>query len=149
MAAPSAITFYDIFKKYIGDGTLDMNTNTFKALLVTSTYTPSAAHAILTDITNEVANGNGYTTGGVTLGSLTFNQTSGVATWTTSNPSWTGSGAGFTARRMVFYASGTLNGVVNPLIGYMLLDSAPADVSFGAGNTVTVTMNASGWFTLT
>lgn len=149
MAAPSAITFYDAFKKELGDGTLDMNTNPIYACLVTGTYTPSAAHSVYADLTNEVANGNGYTTGGVALTGLTFNQTAGVATWTSSNPAWTSSGAGFTARRLVFYVNSTVNGVVKPLIGHMLLDSAPADVVWSGTNTITVTINASGWFTLT
>lgn len=149
MAAPSALTLYEAFKQYIGDGTIDMDTDTIKVLLVTSSYTPSAAHQVLADITNEVANGNGYTTGGVTLSALSYTQTSGTAKFTSSNPSWTGSGAGFSARRAVFYKSGTANAKVNPLIGHMLLDSAPADVTFSAGNAITVTMNAGGWFTNT
>jgi hypothetical protein len=39
--------------------------------------------------------------------------------------------------------------VVDPLICYCLLDSAPADVTASAGNALTITMNASGTFTLT
>jgi hypothetical protein len=150
MAAPSAITLYNSFKEYLGDGTFDMNTNTFKVQLHSSTYVPALTHAVLADLTNEVANGNGYTTGGFTLTTPAYAQTAGVAKWSTgNNPSWTGSGAGFAARYAVFLASGTLNGRVSPLIGYMLLDSAPADVSFAVGNTVTITQNAAGWFTLT
>lgn len=150
MAAPSAITLYNSFKEYLGDGTFDMNTNTFKVQLHSSTYTPALTHSVLADLTNEVANGNGYTTGGFTLTTPAYAQTAGVAKWSTANnPSWTGATAGFVARYAVFLASGTLNGRVSPLIGYMLLDSAPADVSFAVGNTVTITQNAAGWFTLT
>lgn len=149
MAAPSALTLYDAFKQYVGDGTIDLDTDTIKVALVSSAYTPSSAHSVLADITNEVANGNGYTTGGVTLTSLSYTQTSGTAKFTSSNPSWTGASAGFVARRAIFYKSGTANAKVNPLIGHMLLDSAPADVSFAPGNTVTITMNAGGWLTNT
>lgn len=151
MAAPSALTLFNSFKEYLGDGTFDMNTNTFVATLHTSTFTPNAATmTVSADLTNECASANGYTTGGVTFTTPAYAQTAGVAKWSTANnPSWTGSGAGFVARYMVIRANGTLNGRVNPLVGYMLLDSAPADVSFAVGNTVTVTQNASGWFTLT
>ena len=150
MAAPSAITLYNSFKEYLGDGTFDMNSNSFVCTLHTSTYTPALTHAVSADLTNEVANSNGYTTNGFALTSPTFTQTSGTAAWKTgNNPSWTGATAGFVARYAIFRAAGTLNARVNPLIGYMLLDSAPADVSFAVGNTVTISMHTNGWFTLT
>ncbi len=149
MAAPAALVFYNEFKKYIADGTFDLDGNTIKAMLLTSSYTPSVANDdIKADIVaNEVANGNGYTTGGVTV-AATWVRSSGTVTFDVADPAWTGSSSGFVARYLVFYASGTLNGHTDPLIGYVVLDSAPADVSFAAGNTVTVQINASGLFTL-
>jgi hypothetical protein len=150
MAAPSAITLYNAFKAYLGNGTLDMDTNTIVVTLHTSTHTPAATHAATADLTNEVANGNGYTTGGFTLTGISYNQTSGTAAFKSgNNPSWTGSGAGFSARYAVFRVMATQNTIVGPLIGYMLLDSAPADVNFAVGNTITVTQHANGWFTNT
>lgn len=152
MAAPSALTLFQSFKAYIGDGTFDLDTDTIKVALFTSALTPNVAtQSVLADISsNEVANGNGYATGGVALTSCTFTQTAGTAAFKSgNNPSWTGSGAGFAARYAVLYKAGNANGRTNPLIGYITLDSAPADVSFGAGNTVNLTMNAAGWFTLT
>jgi hypothetical protein len=151
MAAPSALTLFNTFKANLGNGTFDMDGNSFKAALFTSSASLSAGTGeVFGDLTNEVANGNGYTSGGVSLTSPTFTQTSGTAAFKTgNNPSWTGSGSGFSARYMVIYASGTLNGKASPLVGFLLLDSTPADVSFAAGNTVTVTQNSAGWFTLT
>lgn len=142
MAAPSAMNFYNSFKANIGNGNIDLDAggSAVTVTLHTSTYTPAAGDSATT---NEVGAGNGYSTGGVTLTSPTFTQTSGTAKFATgTNPSWTGSGAGFTARTAVFrYGS--------YLIGWIVLDSAPADVSFAAGNTVTLTQHANGWFTLT
>jgi hypothetical protein len=47
------------------------------------------------------------------------------------------------------YLSGTVWGQVNPLIGYFLGDSTPADIPLTtAGNTITVNQNAAGWFDL-
>jgi len=150
MAAPSAITLYQSFKAWIGDGTFDMDGSSFRAALVTSAYTPSAAHSLWSDVSaNEVASGTGYTTGGYALTGLSYTQTSGTAKWTAGNPTWTASGGSITARYLVIYALGTLNTHVNPLVGYMLLDSAPADVVTATGNTLTVQWNASGIFTLT
>jgi hypothetical protein len=150
VAAPSALTLFNAFKAELGNGTFDMDGNSFVVTLHTSAFTPALTMVASADLTNEVANGNGYTTGGVALTSPTYNQTSGTAAFKTgNNPSWTGSGAGFVARYYVLRANGTLNGIVNPLIGYELLDSTPADVSFAAGNTVTLVQNAAGWFTNT
>lgn len=46
--------------------------DTLKVLLTTSSYTPAIdTHDYLDDITNELSNGNGYTTGGIALASKT------------------------------------------------------------------------------
>jgi hypothetical protein len=59
---------------------------------------------------------------------------------------WTASGTGIPAWRYgVVYYLGTLNSKVNPLVGYFLGDSTPADIPLTtSGNTLTVTPNASG-----
>ena len=47
----------------------------------------------------------------------------------------------------MLYISGTVEGVTNPLLGYFLGDSAPADVpATTSTNTLTITCHASGWF---
>lgn len=149
MAAPAALVFYNEFKKYIADGTFDLDGNTIKAFLLTSSYTPNVnTDDVKADIdANEVANGNGYTTGGVTI-VATWVRSSGTVTFDAGDASWTGASSGFVARYLALYASGTLNGKTDPLIGYIVLDSAPADVSFAAGNIVTVVWHANGIFTL-
>lgn len=46
-------------------GNIDYDSDSFKVMLVTSGYTPDVdAHDYRNDVTNEVANGNGYATGG-------------------------------------------------------------------------------------
>ena len=50
---------------------------------------------------------------------------------------------------MLFGSSGTLNTIVDPIIGYKLVDTTPADVTIGVGVTVNFVLNASGLFTLT
>ncbi len=149
MAAPGALVFFNSFKEYVADGTFDLNTDTFVATLHTSTFSPNVSTmTVAADLTNEVANGNGYTTGGNTLAGVTYAQTAGTGKFDANDTAWTGASAGFVARYLVIRKNGTANARVNPLVGYMLLDSAPADVSFAAGNTVTVVWNAAGIFTL-
>jgi hypothetical protein len=150
MAAPGPLVFFDSFKEYMADGTFDLNTNPFKVSLHTSTFTPNVSTmTVYANLTNEVANGNGYTTGGVSLSSVTWAQTSGTSKFDAADISWTASTASWNARYGVLRATGTLNGRVDPLIGYFLLDSAPADVTFNVAVQTTIQWHANGIFTLT
>lgn len=58
---------YNSFKRDILSGTIDMDTDIIKLMLVTSAYTPNIdTHTKRSDVTNEVT-GTGYTAGGATL----------------------------------------------------------------------------------
>lgn len=120
----------------------------FRLALVTSSFTPNLTTDELWAAASgsEIANGNGYTTGGINPGSIVLNQTAGVVKFTGNAVVWTASGSGIPAwRRMVLYYLGTLNSKVNPIVAYALGDSTPADVPLTtAGNTLTITPNASG-----
>lgn len=152
MAAPSAFQFYaenlNILKAS------ELTGLTIKALLTSSAYTPdtdNAGHSVLADVTNELANGNGYTTGGVALAGMTLTDFSTTGYKFSSNAlSWTASGAGIPAwRNIIFYASGAVWGLTSPLLGYIIGDSAPADVPLtAAGNIIQVNCPANGWFTI-
>jgi len=148
--AAGTITFYQTTSEYIADGTIDLDTDTFKNALVLST----SNFATLTlneygDLTNEHASNNGYTTGGVTLTGVTWIQASGTSVFTSASAQWTASGGSIVARAHVIYKSGTVGGIVNPLVGYALLDSTPADVTATAGQPFIVTPHATnGWFRL-
>ncbi|KWT94676.1 MULTISPECIES: hypothetical protein [unclassified Variovorax] len=95
---------------------------------------------------NEIANGQGYSTGGIALTSVALTQTGGVVKFTSAAAVWNATGTGIPAwRRGVVYYLGTLNGKVNPMLGHFLGDSAPADVPLTtAGNPLTVTPHANG-----
>jgi hypothetical protein len=123
------------------NGTFDLDSDTFRIALFQSTSNIGASSTTYAGVTNEVANGNGYTTGGNTVtGSLSGTTT---VTFDTTDPAvWTASGAGFSARYAVLYE------VAGNVVCYCLLDNTPADVTVTAGNTLTLTINASGVFTL-
>ena len=149
MAAPSALTFFQSFREYMADGTFDLNTNPFKVSLHTSTYTPDAAnHSVYANLTNELATANGYTSGGFSLANVVWTRTGATVKFDADDVNIAASGAGLTFRYAVVRAIGTLNGRVDPLVGYFLLDSAPADVSIAAGNTGVIEWNAAGIFVL-
>lgn len=116
-------------------GSIDYDTDTFKVMLVTSTYTENKdTHTKRSDVTNEVV-GTGYTAGGnaatVTVGAVdTVNDrvdiTLGGTTWPTST---------ITARKAIYYKSRG---------GASTADELIAVVDFGADVSTTV-----GTFTLT
>lgn len=148
MAAGNVIV-YDSFKLWMGDGTFDMDADTFKVLLASNSYSPDiAVDSVLADITNQVANGNGYTTGGATLGSVTWTKSGSTTKFDAADSSWTASGGAIgPIRKAVIYKSGTANAHISPLVGYCVLDSA--DISISDGNLFTIQWNASGILTLT
>lgn len=86
-------------------GTVDLNTDTFKIMLTTSTYTPNKdTHDFRDDVTNEVT-GTGYTSGGATLAgvSVTYDAASDQVQISWTDPTWTSST--ITARTAVIYKS--------------------------------------------
>lgn len=117
---------------------IDWVTDTIDCALCTSTYTPNRdTHVFYSALTNEVANGNGYTTGGVALAnkSTSYDSTSHEARFFADPSTWTG--ASFTFRYAVLYKS-TGTGSTSPLIGW---------VDFGGDEqatsaTVTITWDA-------
>jgi hypothetical protein len=137
---------YDTAKLKIGQGIIDLDGHTFKmALFTSSSNCNTLTHDELADLTSQVANGDGYTTGGITLTGVTFTNSSGTSTFNCDDVEWIASGAGFICRFAVIYDD-TVAG--DPLVAVCLLDTTPADVTVTAGNALTITINASGVFTL-
>jgi hypothetical protein len=151
MAAPSA---FQVFAKNINQLKLtDIASVNIRVALVASTATVDTTvtgNNIWANLSaNEIAGGTGYTSGGFSAtGSNVTSGTTGYA-WTTTTPSWVASGAGIAAwRYCVIYYLGALWGVTDPLIGYFIGDSAPADIPLtAAGNTLQINVPAAGWFT--
>ncbi|MGI4847264.1 MAG: hypothetical protein ACRYGK_03880 [Janthinobacterium lividum] len=121
--------------------------NTFKMTLHTSAWTPNnSTNEVFADVTNELATGNGYAAGGVTLSGVSLAQAAGTVKFTAGSAVWTASGGSIPSWRYgVIRAVGTFNGKVDPIVGYFLGDTTPADVpATTAPNTLTVTPSASG-----
>lgn len=138
--AAGAWTFTNGGRTKLIDGTFDIDSDTWKMALFLSTSNIGAASTTYAGVTNEHANANGYTTGGIAM-TLTLAGTTTV-TADGNDPVWTASGGSIVARFAVIYE------VSGNVLCYCLLDSAPADVTVTTGNTLTVQLNASGIFTL-
>lgn len=129
-----ASVIYSSFLRDLVTGAVDADTDTFKAMLTTSTYTESkSGHSKRSSVTNEVT-GTGYTAGGaactVTVSAVDtvnnrFTITLGAVSWASST---------ITARKLVVYKSRG---------GASTADELVACVDFGAdvtsaANTLTV-----------
>ena len=147
MGAASDWKVYNEFLATLGDKVMSLNaSDQIKMALFLSTSncgSQSLSTAQYATLTNQVANADGYTTGGVVVAS-TWTQTSGTLTFNCANGVWNASGGNITARFAVIYDNTTAN---KDLICYCLLDSTPADVTATDGNSLTIQINASGAFT--
>jgi hypothetical protein len=151
--AAGTFQFYDATAKFLLGGA-DFTTATVKVAIVTSSYTPNQdTDDAWADVSsNEISSTNtGYTTGGYALQSTANTETTKGFFFDSADPTWTAGSANLPAHRYyVMYISGTVEGITNPLIGYFLGDSTPADVpATTTGNTLTVTVPAAGWFDVT
>lgn len=139
--AAGAWTFPNGARTRLLNGTFDLDSDTFKMALFLSTSNLGAGTTTYAGVTNEHANANGYTTGGIAV-TLTLSGTTTVTVDISSDPVWTASGGSITARYAAIYEVG------GDVLCYCLLDNAPADVTATSGNTLTVAAHASGVFTL-
>ena len=135
-------TFTNSVRTDLLNGTFDLDTDTFLIALFLSTSNIGAGSTTYAGLTNEHANANGYTTGGISYGALTLSGTTTVTVDDTLDAVWTASGGNIVARYAVIYES------AGRVLCYCLLDNTPADVTVTPGNTLTVQLNASGIFTL-
>lgn len=130
--AAGAWTFTNATRTSILNGTFDIDSDTYKVALFLSTSNIGAASTTYAGLTNEHANANGYTTGGITVSPLSLAGTTTVNMDFGTDPVWTASGGSIVARFAVLYESG------GNVVAYCLLDSTPADVTITTGNTLTV-----------
>lgn len=134
-----ADVIYNSFKKKIMDGSIDLDTDTIKVMLVTSSYTPDQdVHDFKDDVTNEVS-GTGYTAGGATLANKTVTQDNvdNEGVFDADDVTWASST--ITARGAVIYKD-TGVAATSPLICYIDFGS---DKSSNNGN-FTIQWNTEG-----
>lgn len=141
---------YNKFKEYVGDGTIDLDTDAFKAALFLSTSnaaTLSVGTGIFADLTNQHATANGYTQPGVAISGITWVESAGTITFDCDDITWTASGGSIVARFLVIYDD-TPTSPADPLVAMNLMDNTPADVTATDGQVLKIQINASGMFTL-
>lgn len=118
-------------------GNIDFDSDTFKAMLVTSSYSASKSHAKRNEVTNEVT-GTGYTAGGnaCSVSVAAVDNTNNDVEISFTITSWTS--ATITARAAVIYKSRGGASSADELVGYVDFGS---DVSSTNG-TFAVTVSS-------
>lgn len=134
------LTLEKIFIDTAGE-TLEAEDN--KTLLVNNSETPNFdTHDFRADITNEIANGGGYSTGGIALTTTEITLSSGTLTFDAADSAWAASTISVARAAVHYFVTG--NSATDMLV-YLI--NFGADVSTSSG-TLTIQYNASGIFTL-
>lgn len=136
MAAAGAWTPTTTTRAEMLNGTFNWAATPFKVALFTSSSNLSTSSTAYSAITNEVAQANGYTTGGISV-SFSVTGTSTAAVSFVQNPAWAASGGSLTARWAAIYAVG------GNIAFFCLLDSTPADVTVTVNNVLVVDSDGS------
>jgi len=126
-----ASVIYNSFKRDIMNGALDLDTDTIKVMLVTSSYAADQdAHTKRSDITNEVS-GTNYSAGGSALANkaVTADNTDNEGVFDADDLTWATST--ITARGAVLYKSRGGASSADELLCYI---DFGADKSSSAGN---------------
>lgn len=135
--AATAWSAYDHYSELLIKGDIDVDTDVYKIGLYTSASNAATTSlTALSSITNELANGNGYATGGATV-AATASRSGSNTDFDAADPSWTASGGSLVFRYAVCY-TGTLP------ICYTLLDDTPGDITVADGQTYSIVMNSNG-----
>ena len=118
------------YKHELMDGNIDFNSHAFKIMLMSSSFSfDQDAHAVWADVSSsELADGNGYSTGGqsLTLDSLTEDDTNDRGEASFDDVTWTASG-----------------GSIGPSAGAIIIDDTHASdcivgyIDFGGAQTAT------------
>lgn len=140
----ATFTFFHEFKNNLGNGAIDLDSHTFKAVL-SNTAPVVGTDDELADVT-QIANGNGYTTGGVTLTSVTWSETgAGLGVWrfNAADFTWTASGGSIGPFQYIEIYDDTSTG--DKLVGYY---DYGAPITITDGNAFTVDIGTNGIFEL-
>lgn len=149
--AASAWVIYNTFKRYMADGTMDLDANTFRMGLYTSASNAATATlSIRSQVTGEVSAANGYVLGGKTLAGVTWSTgaSAGEMRFDATATIWSASGGNIVnIRYAVIYdeSTGTSAGD-RKLVANSALSTAQFTVT--DGNTLTITPSANGIFEL-
>lgn len=111
--------YYGRFFQSVFNKEIDIDSDSFKLMLCTSSYTPDQdAHRYKSSVTNEVT-GPGYTAGGATVSplSVAYDTATNIVSFDGADATWPAST--ITARWAVLYDATPATDATRPLVGYV------------------------------
>lgn len=145
--AATAWTLFDKAKRKIGNGTIKLGVDIFAVQLHTSASNISTSTLSLAgSVNNQVAAGNGYTTGGRTLASVTWTVGASAAQYRfdAADPIWTATGGDINSIKFALLRNSA--GGSAQAVAWSRLTANQFNLT--SGNTLTLVLNANGIFTM-
>jgi len=141
MAAAGLVTFTNSARTYLLNGTLNPGTDNYNIALFTSASNLGSGSTTYATLTGEVANGNGYATGGKAI-TISLSGTTTVTVTASTPVSWVAAGGSIQAYYAAVYK---VNGAI---LFYFTLKSPAGNIDVTDTNTLAITADAAGFFTL-
>lgn len=139
--AAGDFVYYNNFLLALGNKEVDLDSDTFTALLCTSSYTPNrATHTVIGDITNELSGGD-YAR--VDLSSVAKTLTGTALKWTSATVDF-GNPVTLTAKYLVIFDNTHASEI---LVGYVDLNTGGGSVSSTTGPFTVAPDGTLGWLT--
>lgn len=131
----AAFNKFNAFVGNLANGLVNLSSDTFKVALTNTA--PVATNSVYSDISaNELANGNGYTTGGAAVGTISDTDTSGTVKFIASGDNvFTATGAMGPFRYAYIYDS---SAATKTLVGWW---DYGASITLANGETFTVDLD--------
>lgn len=127
---------FNAFVAWLAIANVNLTSDTLKVMLTNTA--PLATNALYSDISaTEVANGNGYTTGGATATVSSSGAVAGTYTLKLNSPTWTASGAVGPFRYAVLYDSTPASNKT-----LILFWDYASSATLASGDTFTATFDA-------
>jgi len=147
--AVGAWTFYNKFKRNLGNAAVNLGTGNFRVGLFTSASNAATATlSVISSVTNELTESNGYSSSGKALASKTWTAgaSAGQYRFNAAALVWTATGGTISNIKFaVIWASGASAGA-RKLVCYSQLSTAQFNLTIN--NTLTITPAATGIFNL-
>ena len=146
-------TVFDAVKNWLGDNSVDLSSNTFGIMLLDDTLNAGAGPdrstaQFVSDIVSAEVSGGGYARKTFSGSWTASGGANGQMMLDAADQSWSVSGSNLVARYWVLYDETPGTDATRNLLAFGLLDDNDADVTTTPGNTLTLNVNALGFFTV-
>lgn len=135
----------DDFVNKMGTGNIDVSTDAFSILLLTSAAAPSNANEFISELTANEVSGSGYARQALTTVSWEVSGgANGQMRLNADDPVFSATGGDIVARYYVCFDNTPATDSAKQIVSWGLIDDNDLDVTTTDGNTLTLSVNANG-----